>query len=196
MFFTAVNPIYIDHYRENDYDVTQPRIAVYKHNWKIHQNTVYWCNLRVAQSKGLQFNQTRSNAIIMYNTLPFDVAVQKLIHQFENHPNKEAPHPPLCPLTVQDQNGPINRREDHQEVKRICERQYQESGKAHHRLHPREQVRMRPDQPSARHDEGSERVDLKTGWKWHDTQPAASSFLRMATVCLVTVFLMVTNKVG
>ena len=53
---------------ERDYDVTQPRIGVYKHNWKIHQNTV-WCNLRVAQSKGLQFYQTRSNAIIHYNTL-------------------------------------------------------------------------------------------------------------------------------
>ena len=53
----------IDYYRERDCDVTKPRIAVYKHNWKMHQNTVYLCNLRVAQSKGLQFYQTRSNAI-------------------------------------------------------------------------------------------------------------------------------------
>ena len=68
MFFTAVNPMFIDHHREGDYDVTKPRIAVYKHNWKIHHNTMYWCNLRVAQSKGLQFYQTRSNAIILYNT--------------------------------------------------------------------------------------------------------------------------------
>ena len=55
--------------RERDYDVTQPRIAVYKHNWKKHQNTVYRCYLRVAPSKGLQFYQTRSNAIILHNTL-------------------------------------------------------------------------------------------------------------------------------
>ena len=41
VFFTAVNPVYIDHYREKDYDETQPKIAVYKHNWKVHQNTVY-----------------------------------------------------------------------------------------------------------------------------------------------------------
>ena len=34
VFFTAVNPMYIDHYREKDYDVTKPRIAVYKHNKK------------------------------------------------------------------------------------------------------------------------------------------------------------------
>ena len=65
VFFAAVNPMYIDHHREKEYDVTQPRIAVYKHNWKIHQNTMYWCNL----SKRLQFYQTRSNAIFFYNTL-------------------------------------------------------------------------------------------------------------------------------
>ena len=72
-------------------------------------------------------------------------------------------------------NGPMNQREDYQEAKRICKRQYQESGQAHHRLHSREQVRMRPDQPFAWHDEGSERVDPKTGGKWYDTQSAASS---------------------
>ena len=33
-------------------------------------NTVCGCNLRVAQSKGLQFCRTRSNGIILYNTLP------------------------------------------------------------------------------------------------------------------------------
>ena len=68
VFFTAVNQMYIDHYRERDYDVTKPRIGVYI--GKMYQNTVYWCNLRVAQSKGLQFHQTRSNGIIFYNTLP------------------------------------------------------------------------------------------------------------------------------
>ena len=30
VFFAAVNPMYIDHYREKEHDVTQPRIAVYK----------------------------------------------------------------------------------------------------------------------------------------------------------------------
>ena len=70
VFFTAVNPMFIDHYRERDYDVTKPRMAVSKHNWNIHQNTMYWCNLRGAQGKGLQFYQTRSNAIILYNTSP------------------------------------------------------------------------------------------------------------------------------
>ena len=63
-------PEFIDRCREKDYDVTQPGIAVYKHNWKVHRNTVYWSNLRVAQSKGLQFHQARSNAIILHNSLP------------------------------------------------------------------------------------------------------------------------------
>ena len=62
-------------------------------------------------------------------------------------------------------NGPMNQREDYQEVKKTCQRLFQESGQAHHRLHPREQVRMRPDQPLVWIDEGSERVDPKTGWK-------------------------------
>ena len=47
-------------------------------------------------------------------------------------------------------NGPMNQREEYQEH-------------ANPRLHPREQVRQRPDQPFAWHDEGSERVDPKTG---------------------------------
>ena len=70
VIFTAVNPMFVDQHEEVEYDLTKPRIAVYKHTWKVHQNTVYWCNLKVAQSKGLQFYQTLSNAIILYNTLP------------------------------------------------------------------------------------------------------------------------------
>ena len=47
--------------------MTKPRIAVYKNSWKVHQNTEHWCDLTVALSTGLQFDQTRSNAIILYN---------------------------------------------------------------------------------------------------------------------------------
>ena len=69
----------------------------------------------------------------------------------------------------------MNQREDYEEAKKFCQRLYQESGQAHHRLHPREQVRSRPDHPFAWHDEGSERVDPETGWKWYDTQQTPSS---------------------
>ena len=78
VFFTGVNPMFMGHYREQEYDMTQPRIAVHKHDWKVHQNTENCCNLRVAQSKGLQCYQTRSNAIILYNTLPA-MCIEKVV---------------------------------------------------------------------------------------------------------------------
>ena len=41
------------------------------HNaWKKRQNTVYWVDINLALKKGFKFYQTRSNAIILYNTLP------------------------------------------------------------------------------------------------------------------------------
>ena len=58
--------------------MTKLRIAVYRQNWYIHQNIVYWCNLRVAQRKGLQFYQTRSNAIVFCNTL-LAVCIEKVV---------------------------------------------------------------------------------------------------------------------
>ena len=38
--------------------------------WKKHQNTVYWVDIKLAQKKGFKFYQTRSNAIILHETLP------------------------------------------------------------------------------------------------------------------------------
>ena len=38
--------------------------------WKIHQDTVYWVDINLAQRKGLKFYQTRSNEVILYDTLP------------------------------------------------------------------------------------------------------------------------------
>ena len=92
-------------------------------------------------------------------------------------------------------NGPMNQREDHQETIRIQERLYQDSGHANPRLHPRKQVRQRPDQPIAWHDEGSERVDPKTDWRWVVRHEAITKllFLGMATVFVVAIFLMVTD---
>ena len=52
-------------------DLEAPRLAWYMHDaWNKHQNTVYWVDIKLAQKKGLKFYQTRSNAIILYNTLP------------------------------------------------------------------------------------------------------------------------------
>ena len=50
-------------------DLSQARIAPYKNSWKPFQSTIFWCNLKLAQRSGLQFYQTRSNAVILYDTL-------------------------------------------------------------------------------------------------------------------------------
>ena len=48
-----------------------PRLASYKQKtWKKHQNTVFWVDINLALKKGFKFYQTRSNAIILHETLP------------------------------------------------------------------------------------------------------------------------------
>ena len=52
-------------------DLNAPRHAQYMHKaWKRHQNAVYWVDINLALKKGLKFYQTRSNAIILHETLP------------------------------------------------------------------------------------------------------------------------------
>ena len=52
-------------------DLKAPCLAQDMHKtWKKHQNTVYWVDINLALKKGLQFYQTRSNAIILHETLP------------------------------------------------------------------------------------------------------------------------------
>ena len=50
--------------------LTKPRLASYKQKWKVHQETVYWVDIQLAQRKGLKFYQTRSNAVILFDSLP------------------------------------------------------------------------------------------------------------------------------
>ena len=71
VFFTAVNPM-DDGKGTGDTPrvLTKPRIAPYKNSLKRLQNTVCWCNFKFAQERGLRFYQTRSHAIVLYNTLP------------------------------------------------------------------------------------------------------------------------------
>ena len=71
VFFTIVNPMdNQDGKGETLCDLSQARIAPYKNTWKRFQNTVFWSNLKLTQQRGLQFYQTRSNAVIFYDTLP------------------------------------------------------------------------------------------------------------------------------
>ena len=58
--------------------LSNARIALCKNNWKPLQDTAYWCNLMLAQEGGLQFYQTRSHAVILYDTLPAE-CIEKAI---------------------------------------------------------------------------------------------------------------------
>ena len=52
-------------------DLSVPRHAQYLHKaWKRHQDAVFWVDINLAIKKGLTFYQTRSNAIILQETLP------------------------------------------------------------------------------------------------------------------------------
>ena len=62
--------MYKNHKDPQELDLTKPRLASYKQKWKVHQDTVYGVDFQLAQRKGLKFYQTRSNAIILFDTLP------------------------------------------------------------------------------------------------------------------------------
>ena len=70
VFFTAVNPVNKKHRDPHELDLTKPRLASYKQQWERHQDTVCWVDIQLAQRKGLKFYQTKSDAIILNDTLP------------------------------------------------------------------------------------------------------------------------------
>ena len=98
VFFTAVNPLDKEHKGPYKLDLTKPRLVWYKQNtWKRHQDTVYWVDIQLAQRKGLKFYQTRSNAIILYDTLPA-YCIPKVVvmesGEIKNEKVKMSPRPP------------------------------------------------------------------------------------------------------
>ena len=81
MFFTVVNPMdNPDGLGDTLCDLSQARIAPYKNTWKHFQDTAFWCNLKLAQQRGLQFYQTRSNAILLHDTLPAEFIEESDMH--------------------------------------------------------------------------------------------------------------------
>ena len=75
VFFLLVDPMDKEHKDPDTIDLDAPRLARYMHTaWKKHQNTVYCVDIKLAQKKGLKFYQTRSNAIILHETLQLTVS--------------------------------------------------------------------------------------------------------------------------
>ena len=80
-------------------DLNVPRHAQYLHNaWKRHQDAVYWVDINLAIKKGLTVYQTRSNAIILQETLaahciPKVVRMEtgEVIHEQVNMPPRPPP---------------------------------------------------------------------------------------------------------
>ena len=71
VFFLPVDPMDKEHKDPDTIDLEAPRLAQFLRNaWKRHQNTVFWVDINLALTKGLKFYQTRSNAIILHETLP------------------------------------------------------------------------------------------------------------------------------
>ena len=71
VFFLLVDPMDNNHKDPDTIDLSVPRHAQYMHKaWKKHQTTVYWVDINLALKKGLKFYQTRSNAVILHETLP------------------------------------------------------------------------------------------------------------------------------
>ena len=71
VFFLLVDPTDKEHKDPDTISSGAPRLAQYMHKaWKRHQDAENWVDIKLAQKKGLKFYQTRSNAIILHETLP------------------------------------------------------------------------------------------------------------------------------
>ena len=71
VFFLPVDPVDESHKDLDVIDLSVPRLAQNLHKaWMRHQDAVYWVDINLAIKKGWTFYQTRSNAIILQETLP------------------------------------------------------------------------------------------------------------------------------
>ena len=71
VFSLPVDPTDKNHEDPDTIDLNAPRHAQYMHKaWKRHQNAVYWVDINNDLKKGLKSYQSRSNAIILHETLP------------------------------------------------------------------------------------------------------------------------------
>ena len=71
VFFLPIDPRDKGHQDPKVIDLNVPSHAQYLlQAWKRHRDAVYWVDINLATKKGLKFYQTRSNAIILQETLP------------------------------------------------------------------------------------------------------------------------------
>ena len=90
-------------------------------------------------------------------------------------------------------NGPMSQRVDYEDATNTCQRLYQESGQAHHRLHLRDKsIATRQSICLARRRFGARRPEDRLGV--HDTQQTPIRPSSGGDVCVVAVFFMAQTK--
>ena len=106
MFFAVVNLMEDDNCMgEIERDLTKPRIAPHKRTCKRLQNTVFWCNLKLAQERSLQFCQTRSHAVVLHHTLPAACIAKAVCMKTQNKLYQKVRLTPRLPRVVLRSNS-------------------------------------------------------------------------------------------
>ena len=72
---------------------------------KRHQDTVYWVDIQLAQRKGLKFCQTRSNAVILYDTLPACCISKATVMKSEEIKDQRVYVSPRPPPTISNKDN-------------------------------------------------------------------------------------------
>ena len=99
VFLLPVDSVDKNHKDPDTIDFNASRHAQYiPQAWKKHQNPVYWVDINLALRKGVKTFQTRSNAVILHETLPA-CCIQKLLGWKLQKPytRKYMRHPGLLP---------------------------------------------------------------------------------------------------
>ena len=81
-------------------DLTKPRLASCNQKWKRYQDTVYWVDIQLAQRKELKLYQTRSNASILYDTLPAYCISKAIVMKSEEIIHQKVYVSPRPPPTI------------------------------------------------------------------------------------------------
>ena len=101
MFFTSVDPMNQGYTDPEKINLEAPRPAWYhQKKWKKHQNTVYWVDIKLAPKKGFKFYQTRSNAVIIHDTLPAHCISKAIVMKSEEIIHQKVYVSPPPPPTI------------------------------------------------------------------------------------------------
>ena len=81
VFFTPLDPFGSDAHEQEEpsEDCSRPRKVHCHSHWRNDQNAVYWVELSRAQDLRLQFGQTKSNVIIVHQSVPFR-CIDRVVH--------------------------------------------------------------------------------------------------------------------